>query len=370
MQRPLLIEGPPGSGKTELACAVASAADTIVERLQCYVGIDEEKAIGRFDEPLQRLFLECASGPETGWDVLRYDLHTLDVFTEGPLLRALLYEDEPCVLLIDEIDKVDQEFEALLLEILSVWQVSIPKLGTVSARTIPFVVLTSNEERRIGDPPAEAELLPPVRASLDRARAGDPRTSHAGGERLDSEPGRRPCTAAWDLSKLASNYLPFEGAFTYASLGLLELRLQGNRIVPCDDFRRDTRFEAYDRLVDLSEKDVSLDLEPILRKLARTVRIDGDRFSYPMNPRLVKEGLEEFGEALDGRFTLPADWQLAGYSLGEFAEVAKVLWVLSAIHFSARAFAAANGCPGLGNRIGSDAIKFSLAKPSSAGADA
>jgi hypothetical protein len=122
--------------------------------------------------------------------------------------------------------------------------------------------------------------------------------------------------------------------------------------------------------VDLSEKDVSLDLEPILRKLARTVRIDGDRFSYPMNPRLVKEGLEEFGEALDGRFTLPADWQLAGYSLGEFAEVAKVLWVLSAIHFSARAFAAANGCPGLGNRIGSDAIKFSLAKPSSAGADA
>jgi MoxR-like ATPase len=131
---------------------VAIAADTTVERLQCYEGINEEKAIGKFDESLQRLYLNtqgCASGAQ--WASLRRDLHTLEFFQEGPLLRALLCE-KPCVLLIDEIDKVGQEFEAELLEILSDWQISIPKIGTIKARSRPFVVLTSNEVRRIGDP--------------------------------------------------------------------------------------------------------------------------------------------------------------------------------------------------------------------------
>lgn len=155
LQKPLLVEGPPGCGKTELAYAVAAAADTVVERLQCYEGVTEDKAIGRFDEGLQRLFLETqAEHLEQDWEAIRKRLHSLEFFAEGPIVRAVLRKDKPCVLLIDELDKVSQEFEAMLLEILSAWQVTIPKLGTLKAnpQALPFVVLTSNEERRLGDP--------------------------------------------------------------------------------------------------------------------------------------------------------------------------------------------------------------------------
>lgn len=155
LQKPLLVEGPPGCGKTELAYAIAAAAVTVVERLQCYQGITEEKAIGRFDEGLQRLFLETqAEHVDLDWEALRKRLHSLEFFAEGPIVRAVLRNDRPCVLLIDELDKVSQEFEAMLLEILSAWQVTIPKLGTlkVSPQALPFVVLSSNEERRLGDP--------------------------------------------------------------------------------------------------------------------------------------------------------------------------------------------------------------------------
>jgi MoxR-like ATPase len=153
MQKPLLVEGPPGCGKTELAYAIAAAAGTTVERLQCYEGITEEKAIGKFDEAMQNLFLRT-QGERLGedWENMRARLHSLDFFSDGPLVRALGYRDRPCVLLIDELDKVDQAFEAMLLEILSAWQVTVPKLGTVKANAIPFVVLSSNEERRLGDP--------------------------------------------------------------------------------------------------------------------------------------------------------------------------------------------------------------------------
>jgi MoxR-like ATPase len=152
LQKPLLLEGPAGSGKTQLAYAVAEAANTRVERLQCYEGINEEKAIGKFDEPLQRLCVELkAKCSSVDWESLQIELHGQQFFSAGPLLRALQFE-KPCVLLIDELDKVDRAFEATLLELLSVWTLSIPKLGTIRARSIPFVVLTSNEERRIGDP--------------------------------------------------------------------------------------------------------------------------------------------------------------------------------------------------------------------------
>ena len=112
LQKPLLLEGPAGSGKTQLAYAVADAADTMVERLQCYEGINEEKAIGKFDEPLQRLCVELkAKSASVDWESLRTDLHSLHFFGAGPLLRALQCE-KPCVLLIDELDKVDHAFEA------------------------------------------------------------------------------------------------------------------------------------------------------------------------------------------------------------------------------------------------------------------
>ena len=146
-----MLEGPAGSGKTQLAVSVAKAAGTHIERLQCYRGVTEDQAIGKFDEGLQRLYMEFARGDHADWQSVQANLKGRDFFRAGPLMRALECE-RPCVLLIDELDKVDEGFEAMLLEILSAWQLSIPEFGTVEAKSIPFVVLTSNEERRLGDP--------------------------------------------------------------------------------------------------------------------------------------------------------------------------------------------------------------------------
>ena len=151
MRKPLLLEGPAGSGKTALALSVAAAAGTHVERLQCYCGVTEEKAIGRFDESLQRLYMEFSNGQHEDWETVQANLKGRDFFRAGPLMRALECK-RPCVLLVDELDKVDESFEAFLLEVLAEYQLSIPEFGTVTAKSIPFVVLTSNEERRLGDP--------------------------------------------------------------------------------------------------------------------------------------------------------------------------------------------------------------------------
>ena len=229
MQKPVLAEGPPGSGKTELAKVVALAADTSIERLQCYEGINEEKAIGKFDESLQRLFLNTQeSTSSASWASLRRDLHTLEFFQEGPLLRALLYE-KPCVLLIDEIDKVSEEFEAELLEILSDWQLSVPKIGTIKAKSKPFVVLTLNQVRRIGDPLRRRSLYlrfehPTIEREtqiLEKRTAGNPggiawpagrlraRASrlHPGKSAIDRR-NARPCRGAKSLGRSRNQRRP------------------------------------------------------------------------------------------------------------------------------------------------------------------
>src|SRR6516164_1536109 len=153
INRAVLLEGPAGAGKTELAQSVARAYGAPLLRLQCYQGINEEKAIGQYDRGLQELYvlLMSRSGHPPDWAEIKREITGRSFFMAGPLLEAIEHEKR-CVLLIDEIDKVDYAFEAMLLELLSVWQLTIPKLGTIKAKTIPFVVLTSNEERRIGDP--------------------------------------------------------------------------------------------------------------------------------------------------------------------------------------------------------------------------
>jgi len=152
LEKPLLLEGPPGAGKTQIAKVMSQALDMPLIRLQCYEGIDEGRALYQWNEPLQRMALEFVrqSGEHSTWTELKGHIYSPDFLIPGPILRALQCE-ERAVLLIDEIDKTGPAFEAFLLEILSDFQVSIPQLGTVIARHRPIVVLTSNAQRKLTD---------------------------------------------------------------------------------------------------------------------------------------------------------------------------------------------------------------------------
>ena len=145
--KPVLVEGPAGVGKTELAKAVSRATERSLIRLQCYEGLDEAKALYEWNYRKQLLRIQAeASG--TGWEQVQEDIFGEDFLLARPLLNAIAAE-EPVVLLIDEIDKTDQEFEAMLLEVLSDFQISIPELGVVEARSHPLVLLTSNNSREL-----------------------------------------------------------------------------------------------------------------------------------------------------------------------------------------------------------------------------
>ena len=183
LNRPLLIEGAAGVGKTEIAKVMADALGRELVRMQCYEGLDESKSLYEWNYQKQLLSIQVNMGKRDG-DELTKSLFSDEYLLERPLLRSIRAET-PVVLLIDEIDKSDEEFEAFLLELLSDMQVSIPEIGTIRATTLPFVVLTSNRARPLSDalrrrcaylyieyPDAEKELailrarLPEVDAQL------------------------------------------------------------------------------------------------------------------------------------------------------------------------------------------------------------
>lgn len=148
LHRPLLIEGPAGVGKTALAAAVAEATGADLIRLQCYEGVDEARALYEWNHAAQLLRITAAR--ESDWDDMRSDVFSEEFLLERPLLKALR-SPRRAVLLVDELDKADEEMEGLLLELLSEFQVSIPELGTVHGDHRPFVILTSNAQRELSE---------------------------------------------------------------------------------------------------------------------------------------------------------------------------------------------------------------------------
>ena len=153
LNKPLLLEGPAGGGKTQLARSVAEAEGMPLIALQCYEGLTDKEAIGDFDKALQDLYVLFQSKKDEIWDfgTLRKHTRSRDFFIPGPLIEALESE-ERCVLLIDEVDKISMAFQAQLLELLSLWQITVPKLGTIKAKHPPFTVITSNGEGVLGFP--------------------------------------------------------------------------------------------------------------------------------------------------------------------------------------------------------------------------
>ncbi len=151
--KPLLLEGEAGVGKTEVAKTLARLLDTRLIRLQCYEGLDVSTAVYEWNYPRQMLFLRAAEGEGTSKEHALNDIFGPEFLLKRPLLQALEASEhqQPPVLLVDELDRADDEFEAFLLEVLSDWQITIPELGTISAPTPPVVVLTSNRTRDIHD---------------------------------------------------------------------------------------------------------------------------------------------------------------------------------------------------------------------------
>jgi len=151
LHKPLLLEGPPGVGKTEIAIVLARLLNTELIRLQCYEGLDVNAAVYEWNYQKQLLGIKLQEG--SGLSVEEKEKHIFghDYLLERPLLRSIMATDQPPVLLIDELDRSDEEFEAFLLELLSAFQISIPEIGTIKAKHKPLVILTSNRTRELSD---------------------------------------------------------------------------------------------------------------------------------------------------------------------------------------------------------------------------
>ena len=150
LQRPLLVEGPPGVGKTEIAKVLAKAADTELIRLQCYEGLNAEQALYEWNYQKQLLALKMMESEKLSVDEKEGMIFNEEYLLKRPLLKAISMDKSP-VLLIDEVDRADEEFESFLLELLSDWQISIPEMGVVKAKHIPQVIITSNRMRDLSE---------------------------------------------------------------------------------------------------------------------------------------------------------------------------------------------------------------------------
>jgi MoxR-like ATPase len=151
LQKPLLIEGPPGVGKTEIALALSQLLETRLIRLQCYEGLDVNASVYEWNYQKQLLGIKLQEGTSLSVEEKEKHIFGNDYLLQRPLLQSIMAEDQSPVLLIDELDRSDEEFEAFLLELLSAFQISIPEIGTIRAKFKPYVILTSNRTRELSD---------------------------------------------------------------------------------------------------------------------------------------------------------------------------------------------------------------------------
>jgi len=236
LEKPLLAEGPAGAGKTEIAKVLAELLETELVRLQCYEGLDEARALYEWNYQKQLLRIQSDQAESRAWRDVEEHIFSRDYLLERPLLRAIASRRR-VVLLIDEVDKADEEFEAFLLEVLSDFQVSIPELGTIRAEVRPLVVLTSNRARDLSEalrrrcmhvfvdfPGAavEAEIVARKVPGFDAAAALHVARFVAGLRKLELK--KSPSIAEtldWARALLALDIRELEPAAVRSTLGLL-----------------------------------------------------------------------------------------------------------------------------------------------------
>ena len=234
--KPLLAEGPAGAGKTEIGKVLATMLDTELVRLQCYEGLDEARALYEWNYQKQLLRIQSDQSEQLGWNAVSEHVFSRDYLLERPLLRAIT-APKRVVLLIDEIDKADEEFEAFLLEVLSDFQVTIPELGTVRTEQRPVVVLTSNRARELSEalrrrclhvwvdfpgPAIETQIVTEKVPELDAALAGHVARFVAGLRKLDLR--KAPSIAEtldWARALVALGVHELDPAVVRATEGLL-----------------------------------------------------------------------------------------------------------------------------------------------------